>query len=76
MFGITTQNIVNAKGAPSERTIRAIAAQKGRELVIAEDKMQKEFSNLAERGLQTKALAPGSVTSEEYAKMHEHEFIV
>lgn len=74
--GYKIQNIVNAKGAPSETTIRAIASQKKRELVIAEEKMQKEFSKLAERGLQTKGLAPNSVNGEEYTKMHEHEFIL
>ena len=70
------QNIVNEDGSPSEITIRAIAEQKDRDYVSADKKLQDEMPELVERGLQKKGLAPDSVSSKEYSKMHEKEFLL
>ena len=61
-------------GAPVEMTIRVIAEQKGRDLIIASDKLTKDAPKLLEKGLETIANAPDTVTIEEYKKMSAQKF--
>lgn len=70
------QSVQNACGAPSETTIRAIAEQKGRDLVIADEELKNELPTLVKKGLQKKSLAPDTVCSEEYAKMQKEDFLL
>ncbi len=69
------QKKVSEDGAPSEVTIRVIAQQKDRDLVIADTQLQNKLPELVKRGLQKKGLAPESVTSEEYKEMNKEEFL-
>lgn len=68
------QKIVNADGAPTENTIRIITKQKGRDLVRADEALVKEVPELLRKGLEEKALAPDTVTAEEYKQMSKKEF--
>ena len=55
-------------------TIRVIAEQKDRDLIIASDKLKKDAPKLLEKGLETKALAPDTVTVDEYKAMSAEKF--
>ncbi len=68
------QETVNADGSPTEMTIETIAVQKDRDIVLANDKLAKSAPDLLERGLQMEALAPNTVSVEDYAKMCEYKF--
>lgn len=68
------QETVGADGSPNEMTIRVIATQKGRDLVIASDKLIKDEAKLIERGLEPKAQAPDTVTPEEFKEMSKQHF--
>ena len=70
------QQEVGKDGAPSEVTIRVIAEQKDRDLVIASDELKKQLPKLAQDGLQEKGLAPETVTVEEYKEMNKEEFLL
>ena len=72
--GYSVQEQVSADGAPVEMTIRVIAEQKGRDLIIASDKLTKDAPKLLEKGLETIANAPDTVTIEEYKKMSAQKF--
>lgn len=70
------QSMQNACGAPSESTIRVIAEQKGRDLVVADEELKNELPSLVEKGLQKKGLAPGTVCPDEYKKMQKEDFLL
>lgn len=61
-----TQKIVNAKGAPTEQTIRLIGCSIGMDIATAEPKLRKKEPELLRYGLEKKAQAPNTVTVEEY----------
>lgn len=65
------QEIVNGKGAPTEKTIRLINTSLGRDIVCADKKLVKKQPELLERGLEEKAQAPDTVSVEEYKNMTE-----
>ena len=60
------QEISGRNGSPSEHTIRIIAEQKGKDIVLTSDEMKTKIPELMKRGLQHKGLAPDTVTVEEY----------
>ncbi len=68
------QEKVSEDGAPTEMTIRVIAEQKDRDLIIASDKLKKDAPKLLEKGLETKALAPDTLTVDEYQAMSAKKF--
>jgi len=68
------QEKFGADGAPSEATIGVIKEQKHRDLVLVDKKLQDMIPDLVERGLQKKALAPDTITPEEYKKMNKKTF--
>ena len=70
------QEEVGKDGAPSEVTIHVIAEQKHRDIVLANDKLKNDLPKLAAKGLQTKGLAPESVTVEEYEQMAKETFVI
>lgn len=63
------QEIVGSEGAPSEMTIQLMGTSQGRDLVLADQSLQKEEVKLLERGLEPRAQAPDTVTPEELAMM-------
>ncbi len=65
------QDISGKDGAPSENTIRSIAVQQGKDIVVTSDKMRDKIPELMERGLQEKSLAPDTVKVDEYKKYHK-----
>ena len=69
------QSIVNCSGSPSESVIEIICAAKGRDLVIADDKLKKAQAKLLEKGLETKVQAPDTVSVEETKQMMQEEEI-
>lgn len=68
------QETVGEDGSPNEMTIRVISTQKGRDLVIASEKLVKDEAKLLERGLEPKAQAPDTVSAEEYKLMSKEVF--
>lgn len=68
------QKTVSKDGSPTEMTVRVISTQKDRDIVLASSSLQKDLSKLSERGMQTKAQAPDTVTPEEYKKMSTKDF--
>ncbi|MCM1338296.1 MAG: hypothetical protein NC191_01335 [Muribaculaceae bacterium] len=70
----TIQEECNEDGSPTEATIRAIAAQKDRDLVIALSELEENSVSLLKKGLQPDPQAPDTVTPEEYEEMVEEEF--
>ena len=68
------QEKVGEDGAPSEVTIHVIAEQKHRDIIKASDMLKSNVPKLAKKGLQTKGLAPESVTIEEYEQMAKETF--
>lgn len=69
------QSIVNCAGSPSESVIEIICAAKGRDLVIADNKLKKAQAKLLEKGLETKVQAPDTVSVEETKQMIQEEEI-
>ncbi len=63
------QETVGEDGSPTECVVRTISVPKDRDLVIAGDKLKKNSVKLLEKGLQDEALAPDTVTVEEYEEM-------
>ena len=68
------QEAAGKDGSPTEATIRVIAEQKNRDLVIADDDLKEKLPEIIKRGLQKKGLACDTVTYEEYKKMNDEEF--
>lgn len=68
------QEKVSSDGAPTEMTIHLISKQKGRDLIIASDKLTKDVPKLLARGLEPKAQACNTVSVEEYKKMSTQKF--
>ena len=69
------QEIMNGKGAPSEKTIRLIKTSIDRDLVYADNKLAKKQSILIERGLEDFAQAPDTVPTEIYEEMQNIKMI-
>lgn len=70
------QKAVGEEGAPTESVIRIISAAKGRDLVVADEKLKKDEIKLLEKGLQPKAQAPDTVTVEQFKNLIKHDEIV
>lgn len=65
------QETVGEDGAPTELTIRFIALQDGRDLVLADDALKNDEVDLLTRGLEERAQAPDTVTPEELEEFIE-----
>lgn len=63
------QKEVGKEGSPSESVMRIITAAKGRHLVIANEKLKKDEANLLEKGLETTAQSPDTISVKELQKM-------
>jgi len=61
-------------GSPTECTIRIISVQKKRDIALADDKLVKKQPQLLEKGLETKAQAPDTVSVRDYEKMTKETF--
>lgn len=68
------QEKVGEDGSPTEMTIKVIATQKDRDIVIASDKLKREQAKLIEKGLEPKAQAPDTVSADEFKKMSSQKF--
>ncbi len=68
------QEVVGEDGSPTEATVRVIAAQKDRDLVIASSDLERKSAELYEKGLQPEPQAPDTVTPDEYEEMTEEDF--
>ena len=68
------QKAMSKEGSPTERTISTIAVQKERDITIADEELLKELPKILEKGLQTEALAPDTVSVDEYTAMNKKEF--
>lgn len=65
------QEKVAEDGAPTETTIRLITIADGRDIVEADASLISKEPQLLEKGLQSEAQAPNTVTVEEYEEMSE-----
>ncbi len=72
--GYNIQEAVGEDGSPTEATVRVIAAQKDRDLVMALPELEDSSVSLLKKGLQPIAQAPNTVTPEEYEEMVDYEF--
>lgn len=63
------QEIVNEEGSPTEQTIQNIKTSINRDIVFADKKLIKKQPELLEKGLETKAQAPDTVSVEDYEEM-------
>lgn len=70
------QEIVNEEGSPTEQTIQQIKASINRDIVSADKKLIKKEPQLLEKGLETKAQAPNTVSVEDYERMAEVDVFV
>lgn len=68
------QEKCNEEGSPTEGTIRLIMEAKGRDLIIADEKLVKDVPKLMKRGLEPEAQACNTVTIEEYKEMASETF--
>jgi len=68
------QDEVGKDGSPTECTIRTIAVQKERDLVMASPSLEKNIVELYTRGLQPESQAPNTVTPDEYEEMVDEDF--
>lgn len=62
------QEIVNREGSPSEMTVRMRTVAEGRDLVLAEEKLQKKEADLMDKGLD-KIEAPDTISPKELEEM-------
>ncbi|MCQ2957585.1 MAG: hypothetical protein MJ180_01640 [Candidatus Gastranaerophilales bacterium] len=69
------QEAVNGEGSPTENVIRIITAAKGRDLVIADEKLKADYPKLLEKGLENKSLAPDTVMPSDIKRMMKEEEI-
>ena len=60
------QEILNGDGAPTEQTIVLIREHIGRDIVTADEALQKKEAKLIEKGLEKVVQAPNTVSPEEY----------
>lgn len=67
------QEIMNGKGAPTEKTIQLIKSTLNRDIVCADKKLVKKQPELLESGLERKAQAPDTVSVAEYERMTDVE---
>jgi hypothetical protein len=67
------QDLVSGDGAPSERTIKIIGVSEGCDIVLAEDSLKKNEVELLKKGMQTKAIAPDTVTPEELETLRKFD---
>lgn len=70
------QKEVGKHGAPSENVIQIIQAAKGRDLVIADEKLKQSAAELLEKGLESKAQAPDTISVNKMKEMMKREEIV
>ncbi len=63
------QEILNADGSPTEQTIILMKEQTGRDLVTADEALQKKEAKLIEKGLEKLVQAPNTVQPSEYKDM-------
>jgi len=68
------QEKVSGEGSPTEMTIRVISTQKKRDIILADEDLQKEVPALSKKGLEPKVQAPDTVMPEDYKKMADIEF--
>jgi len=68
------QKAVNADGSPTETTISLMGVAKGRDLILADNKLMKDAPKLLKKGLEEEAQAPNTVSVEEYTEMSKEEF--
>ena len=69
------QRIANCDGAPTEQAIRLITTSIGRDIAIADKKLVKKEPEIVERGLESEAQAPNTVTSADYEDMLDIELM-
>ena len=69
------QECVGKDGAPSEAVIQIMSALKGRDLLIADDKLKSKESELLQKGLEPIAQAPDTVSVEHMKKFSKADEI-
>lgn len=67
------QDLVSGDGAPSERTIKIIGVSEGCDIVLAEESLKKNEVELLKKGMQTKGIAPDTVTPEELETLRKFD---
>ncbi len=67
--GYDFQEVLNADGAPTEQTIILIREHTGRDIVTADEALQKKEAKLIEKGLEKLVQAPNTVQPSEYKEM-------
>ena len=70
------QKTVGEDGSPSEVTIRVIAEQKERDIILASDDLKNNVSKLMKKATQKDGMTEDTVTPEEYQEMSKHEFLM
>lgn len=70
------QKTVGEDGSPSEVTIRVIAEQKDRDIILASDELKNNVSKLMKKATQKDGMTEDTVTPEEYQEMSRHEFLM
>ena len=70
------QKTVGEDGSPSEVTIRVIAEQKDRDIILASDDLKNNVSKLMKKATQKDGMTEDTVTPEEYQEMSKHEFLM
>ena len=70
------QKAVGEDGSPSEVTIRVIAEQKERDIILASDDLKNNVSKLMKKATQKDGMTEDTVTPEEYQEMSKHEFLM
>ena len=70
------QKTVGEDGSPSEVTIRVIAEQKDRDIILASDELKNNVSKLMKKATQKDGMAEDTVTPEEYQQMSKYEFLM
>ena len=69
------QEIVNAAGSPTEKTIQLITTSIGRDIVSASNKLIKKQPEIVRMGLEEKAQAPDTVTADDYEEMLSNDML-
>ena len=69
------QECVGKDGAPSEAVIQIMSALKGRDLLIADDKLKSKEAELLQKGLEPIAQAPDTVSVEHMKKFSKADEI-
>lgn len=70
------QKTAGEDGSPSEVTIRVIAEQKDRDIILASDELKNNVSKLMKKATQKDGMTEDTVTPEEYQEMSKHEFLM